>query len=143
LQYNHYSELQYNHYSDSNAIPSLKHHSYKINYVLTVTRPAITHIWESWQFESMYILHEKLDTHNTYASCISPHTSLIRFLRTVLIRGNLSYWPNRVGQMHCSRLHPQLGWVARGTCLTFSPITSIVAVCLSQTSIDEHATSVY
>jgi hypothetical protein len=34
----------------------------------------------------------------------------------------------------------QLGWEAHGTCLSFSPNTTIEAVCLSQTSIDEQAT---
>jgi hypothetical protein len=34
----------------------------------------------------------------------------------------------------------QLSWVVRGTCLSFSPNTSIEAVCLSQTSVDEETT---
>jgi hypothetical protein len=34
------------------------------------SRRMITHIWESWQFKSMYIMHKKPDTHDTYASMI-------------------------------------------------------------------------
>jgi hypothetical protein len=33
----------------------------------------------------------------------SPHTSGVHFLRVVPVRDNLSHWPNRVGQIHCSR----------------------------------------
>jgi hypothetical protein len=38
----------------------------------------------------MYTLQGKPDMHDTYASRTSPRTPLIRFLRTVPIRGNLS-----------------------------------------------------
>jgi hypothetical protein len=52
-------------------------------FLLTGTRQVVTSvtcIWESWRFESMYILQEKSDTHD-----------------------NLSCWPKRVGWMHCSQ----------------------------------------
>jgi hypothetical protein len=47
----------------------------------------------------MYILQGKPDTHDTCASHVSPHTPLVRFLRTVPVRGNLLDWPNRVGRV--------------------------------------------
>jgi hypothetical protein len=43
--------------------------------------------------------------HDTYASHASPHTPSVRFLHAIPVRGNLSHWPNKVGQIHCSRLH--------------------------------------
>jgi hypothetical protein len=53
-------------------------------------KQAVTHIRESRRLESMYNLQEKSDTHDTYASHASPRTPLIRFLRAVPVRGNLS-----------------------------------------------------
>jgi hypothetical protein len=87
----------------------------------------------------------KPDQYNMYASHASPRTTRVCFLRVVLVRGNLSRWPNKVGQIHCSwKSAPdstsQPGWVARGTCLNFSPNITIEVVCLSRTSIDEQAT---
>jgi hypothetical protein len=61
-----------------------------INYLMSVTRQAITHIWESQRFESMYTMQGKPDTHDTYAFHTSPRTSLVRFLQAVPVRGNLS-----------------------------------------------------
>jgi hypothetical protein len=91
----------------------------------------------------------KPDTHNTYTFHISPRMSLVRFLWVVSIRGNLSRWLNRVGQIHCSRekvlLTPPLSlaeWPTEPTSVSL-PNTTIGAVHLSQTYIDEHATSVY
>jgi hypothetical protein len=87
----------------------------------------------------------KSHTHATYASCAGPHKPLVHFLRTVPVRGNLSRWPNRVGQIHCSREKvlptPPLGpveWPAGSTSVSL-PNTTIEAVCLSQTSVDEQA----
>jgi hypothetical protein len=40
----------------------------------------------------------------------------------------------------CSRLHLSAGWAVRGTRLSFSPNTTIEAVRLIQTSVDEQAT---
>jgi hypothetical protein len=73
--------------------------------MLTTTRQAITHIWESRRFKSMYSLEGKSDTHTMYASHASPCTPHVRFLWAVPVRGNISCWPNRVGRMHCSYLH--------------------------------------
>jgi hypothetical protein len=47
----------------------------------------------------------KPDQHDTYASHTSPRTPSVLFLQVVLVRGNLSRVINRVGRMHCSRLH--------------------------------------
>jgi hypothetical protein len=91
----------------------------------------------------------KSDTHDTYASCAGPCTSHVRFLWTVLIRDNLSRWPNRVGWIHCSwekvLLTPPLSpaeWPTGPTSVSLRN-TTIEAVRLSQTSIDEYTTSVY
>jgi hypothetical protein len=46
---------------------------------------------------------EKPDQHDTYASHASPRTPSVRFLRAVLIHGNLLWVINRVGQMCCSQ----------------------------------------
>jgi hypothetical protein len=43
----------------------------------------------------------------------------------------------------CSQLYPQPGWVAREICPSFSPITAIEVVRLSQPFVDEYATSIY
>jgi hypothetical protein len=40
----------------------------------------------------------KPDTHDTYVSCASPRKPRVRFLRAVLVRGNLSLAINIVGQ---------------------------------------------
>jgi hypothetical protein len=55
-------------------------------------KQAVTHIWESRWFESMYNLQGK-----------TWPTRHVRFLRTVPVRGNLSWVINKVGQSHCSR----------------------------------------
>jgi hypothetical protein len=45
-----------------------------LNYnVLTATRQGVTHIQESRRFESIYIMQEKPDTHDTYASSACPY----------------------------------------------------------------------
>jgi hypothetical protein len=44
----------------------------------------------------------KPDQHNTYASHANPCMPGVRFLRAVLVRGNLSWVTDRVGQSHCS-----------------------------------------
>jgi hypothetical protein len=91
----------------------------------------------------------KPDTHGMYTFCASPCTSLIRFQRAIPVRGNLSHWPNRIGLIHYSRekvlsnpLHCPAEWPG-GPALVSLPNTAIEAVCLSQTSVDEHDTSVY
>jgi hypothetical protein len=43
----------------------------------------------------------KPDQYNMYAFHTSPRTPNVRFLRVVLVRGNLSQVINRVGQGHC------------------------------------------
>jgi hypothetical protein len=48
----------------------------------------------------MYTLQGKPDTHDTYDFCASSRTPLVRFLRAVLVRGNLSWVINSVGQSH-------------------------------------------
>jgi hypothetical protein len=58
---------------------------------MAATRQVVTHIQESRRFELMYTLQEKPDTHDTYASRVSPHTPLTRFLWAVPVRGNLSW----------------------------------------------------
>jgi hypothetical protein len=94
----------------------------------------------------MYTLQGKPDTHATYASCAGPRMPFIRFSRTVPVRDNLSRWPNRVGQNHCSwekvLLTSPLSlaeWHTGPTSVSL-PNTTIEAVRLSQTSIDEQAT---
>jgi hypothetical protein len=88
-------KVKHNHNSLINMIPLFK-------YSMKATIQAINHIWESRWFESMYTLHGKLDTHGTYAFCASPRTPLVRFLRTVLVRGDLSRVVNGVGHIHYS-----------------------------------------
>jgi hypothetical protein len=106
----------------------------------------VTQIWESRRFESIYTLQEKPNTHDTYASCTDPHTPLIHFLRAVPICGNLSRWPNRLRQIHCSREKvlptPPLSpteWPAGPTSVSL-PNTTIEAVSLNQTFVNEQAT---
>jgi hypothetical protein len=41
----------------------------------------------------------KSDQHDTYASHASPHTSSVRFLRAVPVRGNISRGTDRFGQI--------------------------------------------
>jgi hypothetical protein len=83
-----------------------------INYLMTVTRQAVTHIRELRWFKLIYTMQGKFDTHNMYAFNASPCTSLICFLQAVLVRGNLSRVINSIGQSHCSQekrnswLHP-------------------------------------
>jgi hypothetical protein len=93
----------------------------------------------------MYTRQGKHDTHATYTSCVGPHDTHT-FLRIVSICGNLSYWPNRVGQILCSRkkvlpippLNP--AECPAGPASVSLPNTTIEAVHLSQTSIGEQAT---
>jgi hypothetical protein len=63
----------------------------------------VTHIRESRRSESMYTLQGKSDTHDLYASRVSPHTPIVCFLWAVSVYGNLSRWLNRVRQIHCSK----------------------------------------
>jgi hypothetical protein len=51
-----------------------------INYMLTATRQAVTHIRELRRFVSRYTLQGKPDTHDTYAFHDSPCMPLIRLL---------------------------------------------------------------
>jgi hypothetical protein len=109
----------------------------------TAARQSVTHIRESQQFKSMYTLWGKLNTHNMYAFCVSPRMSLIRFLRTILIHGNLSWshqqsWtdlllPRKKG----SCPNPQhADWPIHGCIPSFSPTIAIEAVEKSQAYID-------
>jgi hypothetical protein len=97
----------------------------------------------------MYTLQGNPDTHNTYTFHASPCMPFVRFLRVIPVRDNLSRWLNRVGQIHCSREKvlpiPPLSPVEwpMGPTLVSLPNTTIEVVHLSQTSIDEQATSVY
>jgi hypothetical protein len=50
----------------------------------------------------MYTLQGKPDTHNMYASRVSPRTPLMRFMQAVLVRSNLSLVINSVGHSHYS-----------------------------------------
>jgi hypothetical protein len=103
---------------------------------MTTTRQAVTHLRELRRFKSMYTLQGKPDTYDTHAFHFSPRTPLVSFLRAVPVRGNISCRPNRVGWMHYSweRNAPDstslLGWVARGTHLSFSLNTTIEVVCI-------------
>jgi hypothetical protein len=45
---------------------------------------------------------EKPNQHDTYTSHTSPRTPNIRFLRSILVHGNLSRVINKVGRMHWS-----------------------------------------
>jgi hypothetical protein len=82
--------------------------------------------------------------HVTYTSCASPRMPLVRFPWTVPVCGNLSRWPNRVGQIHYSQekvlptppLSPAV-WPT-GPASVSLPNTTIEAVCLSQITVDEH-----
>jgi hypothetical protein len=84
----------------------------------------------------------KLNQHDTYASHVNPCMPDIRFLRVVPIRGKLLWVTDRVGRIlllprksaHDSTSQP--GWVAHGTCLSFSLKTVIEAVGLSQGLVD-------
>jgi hypothetical protein len=65
-------------------------------------KQAVTHIWESQRFESMYTLQGKTRPTQHVRFPLSPYTPDVRFLRSVPICGNLSRVVNRVGQSHCS-----------------------------------------
>jgi hypothetical protein len=91
----------------------------------------------------MYTLQGKPDTHDTYSSCTGPHMPHIRFPRVVLVHGNLSRWPNRVGQIHCSQEKvlptPPLSpteWPTGPASVSLSN-TTIEVVRLSETFVDE------
>jgi hypothetical protein len=97
----------------------------------------------------MYTLQGKPNIHDMYAFHVSPRTPLVRFLWAVPVRGNLSRWLNIVGQIHCPREKmlptPPLcptEWLT-GPASVSLPNTVIEAVRLSQTFVDEQATSVY
>jgi hypothetical protein len=88
---------------------------------VTVTRQAVTHIRESRWFELMYILQGKPDTHDTYASHASPRMLLIRFLRAIPVRGNLS-WSHWQRWTEGSCPNPQhVGWLIYGSIPSSSP----------------------
>jgi hypothetical protein len=55
-------------------------------------------MWASQQFELIYSLQGKPNTHVTYTSCVGPRNPLVRFLRSAPVHGNLLCWPNRVGR---------------------------------------------
>jgi hypothetical protein len=61
-------------------------------------KQVVTHIRESWRFESMYTLQGKSDQHVTYASHFSSRTPDIRFLQAVPVRDNLSLAPTKSKQ---------------------------------------------
>jgi hypothetical protein len=63
-------------------------------------KQAVTPIWESRRFESMYtLLGGKPDQHDTYASHASPRMPGVRFLRAVPVRDNLSRDADRFGHI--------------------------------------------
>jgi hypothetical protein len=74
-----------------------------ISYVLTTTSQAVTHIWESRWFESMYTVQGKIDTHDMCTFHANPCMPLVRFLWKVPVRGNLSLVINSDRHSHCSR----------------------------------------
>jgi hypothetical protein len=84
----------------------------------------------------------KPDQHDTYAFHASPRTPGVRFLWAVPVRGNFLWVTDRVGRalLLPRKSDPdstsQTGWVASGTRLSFSPKTTIEAVGLSQTYVD-------
>jgi hypothetical protein len=74
-----------------------------INYLMATTRQAVTHIQSHGDSNRCIPCRGKPDTHDMYAFLASPCMSLIRFLRAVPVRDNLSWVINNVGQSHCSR----------------------------------------
>jgi hypothetical protein len=90
----------------------------------------------------MYTLKGKADQHNTYAFHASPCTPSVCFLRAVPVRDNLSQVTDRVRwillllRKSAPDSTSQLGWVAHGTHLNFSPKTAIEAVGLNQAPVD-------
>jgi hypothetical protein len=74
----------------------------------------------------------KPDQHNMYAFHASPRTPNVRFLRAIPVRGN----PLRVDGCTAPDSTSQPGWVVYGTHHSFSPNTSIEAVCLSQAPVN-------
>jgi hypothetical protein len=71
--------------------------------VLTATRQEVIHIRESQWFKSMYTIHGKPDTYDTYTFCTSPRMPLVCFLRAVPVHGNLLLVVNNVRQSHSSQ----------------------------------------
>jgi hypothetical protein len=102
-----------------------------ISYVLTTTSQAVTHIWESWWYESMYTMQGKIDTHDTYAFHANPCTPLVRFLWKVLVCGNLSLAVNSDRQSHCSRGKKELPTASPPRRLTY-PLVPIQFLYASQ-----------
>jgi hypothetical protein len=90
-------------------------------------------LYSRW-FESMYTLQEKPNIHDMYASCASPRTW--QYFTLTQQSSTDSLLPRKSAPDSTS----QLGWVAHETRLNFSPNTTIDAVHLSQTSVDEQAT---
>jgi hypothetical protein len=77
----------------------------------------------------------KPDTHDMYASRANPHTPPLRILWAVLICGNISRWPNRVGQtllltrkMAPDTIYNTLTDWSTGPPPSFSPNTTVEAV---------------
>jgi hypothetical protein len=85
----------------------------------------------------------KPDQHDTYASRASPRTPSVCFLWAVPVHDNLLWVTDRVGRiLQLSRKSApnstsQPGWVAHGTCLSFSLKTVIEAVGLSQAPVED------
>jgi hypothetical protein len=85
----------------------------------------------------------KSDQYDTYASHTSPRMPGIRFLRAVPVRDNRLWVIDRVGwilllpRKNAPDSTSQLGSVAHGTHLNFSPNTAIEAVGISQEHVDD------
>jgi hypothetical protein len=105
-------------------------------------KQAVTHIWESQRFKSMYTLQGKPNKHGTYTFHASPSTPDVCFLRVIPVHDNLSRVTDRIGRilLPLRKSAPdstsQPGSVARGTHLSFSLKTAIGVVGLRQAPVD-------
>jgi hypothetical protein len=74
-----------------------------INYLMAATRQSITHIRESWRFESMYTLQRKTRSICHTLSTPSLHMALHHMYLAKFTHRNLSWVTNIAAQSHCSR----------------------------------------
>jgi hypothetical protein len=103
---------------------------------------AVTHIWESRWFKSMYTIHGKIwPTHHvrfprqsTYARRTLPADSSRTWQPFTL--SQQGWIDSLLLRKSAPDSTSQPGWVVRGTHLSFSPNTAIEVVHLSQTSVD-------
>jgi hypothetical protein len=135
-----------------------------ISYVLTATNKQLLISESHGDSNRCTPCRGKPNTHDIYASHISPRTPSVRFLRTVPVRqvyasygqspyakctlptGSPRMWQpfTLIQQSWTDELLPrksapistsQLGWVVHGTYLSFSPNPAIKAMCLCQASV--------